>query len=101
MDASELAGRRVLVVGLARSGMAAADVLARKGATVIGFDRDESLDAGRLPDLGVEVHLGHEEDRLLQGIDLVVKSPGVPGETVVGHGARGRDGPRRGGSAPL
>jgi UDP-N-acetylmuramoylalanine--D-glutamate ligase len=90
MDASELAGRRVLVVGLARSGMAAAEVLVRKGATVIGFDRDESLDAGRLPDLGVEVHLGHEEDRLLQGIDLVVKSPGVPGETALVEGARSR-----------
>src|SRR6187551_938847 len=93
MDGSELAGRRVLVVGLARSGMAAAEVLVRSGATVIGFDRDESLDAGRLPDLGVELHTGHEEERLLQGIDVVVKSPGVPGETVLVERARARDVP--------
>jgi len=91
MDGSELAGRRVLVVGLARSGMAAAEVLVRSGATVIGFDRDESLDAGRLPDLGVELHTGREEERLLQGIDVVVKSPGVPGETVLVERARARD----------
>jgi UDP-N-acetylmuramoylalanine--D-glutamate ligase len=93
MDGSELAGRRVLVVGLARSGVAAAEVLVRNGATVIGFDRDESLDAGRLPDFGVELHTGREEERLLQGIDLVVKSPGVPGETLLVEGARARDVP--------
>jgi UDP-N-acetylmuramoylalanine--D-glutamate ligase len=87
---AELAGRRVLVVGLARSGMAAAHVLVAAGASVVGFDRNESLDPGRLIELGVELHLGREEERLLQGIDLVVKSPGVPGETVLVQGARGR-----------
>src|SRR6187402_3549753 len=90
MDGSALVGRRVLVVGLARSGMAAAEVLVRKGATVVGFDRDESLDGGRLLELGVELHRGREEERLLQGIDLVVKSPGVPGETLLVTGARER-----------
>jgi UDP-N-acetylmuramoylalanine--D-glutamate ligase len=90
MSRSELAGRRVLVVGLARSGMSAAHVLAEAGASVVGFDRDESLDPGRLHELGVEVHLGREEETLLQGIDLVVKSPGVPGETLLVQGARAR-----------
>ena len=90
MSASELAGRRVLVVGLARSGLAAAGVLVECGASVVGFDRSEELDVGRLLDLGVEVHMGHEEERLLQGIDLVVKSPGVPGETLLVASARER-----------
>ena len=90
MSASELAGSRVLVIGLARSGMAAADVLVSAGASVVGFDRNESLDVGRLTDLGVELHLGREEERLLQGIDLVVKSPGVPGETALVQGAHAR-----------
>ena len=90
MSAAELAGRRVLVVGLARSGMAAAEALVGRGAGVVGFDRDEELEVGRLLDLGVEVHRGHEEERLLQGIDLVVKSPGVPGETVLVTSARER-----------
>ncbi len=88
---AELAGKRVLVVGLARSGMAAAEVLAGAGAGVVGFDRNEALEAGRLVELGVEVCLGQEEATLLQGIDLVVKSPGVPGRTPLVEGARERD----------
>ncbi|HEU5264731.1 MAG TPA: UDP-N-acetylmuramoyl-L-alanine--D-glutamate ligase [Gaiellaceae bacterium] len=86
----ELSGKRVLVVGLARSGRAAAEVLARQGAGVVGFDRDDAVDTSRLGELGVEVHLGREEETLLQGIDLVVKSPGVPGETLLVSHARAR-----------
>jgi UDP-N-acetylmuramoylalanine--D-glutamate ligase len=89
----ELAGKRVLVVGLARSGRAAAEALAAEGAGVIGYDRDEALDVGRLRELGVEIHLGREEETLLQGIDLVVKSPGVPGETPLVANARARSVP--------
>ena len=91
MGRAELAGKRVLVVGLARSGMAAAEVLWGVGADVVGFDRNEVLETGRLVQLGVEVHLGQEEATLLQGIDLVVKSPGVPGQTPLVEGARERD----------
>jgi UDP-N-acetylmuramoylalanine--D-glutamate ligase len=90
MSALELAGTRVLVVGLARSGRAAADALVGVGADVVGFDRDATLEAGRLLELGVEVHLGSEEETLLQGIDLVVKSPGVSGETLLVDRARTR-----------
>src|SRR5262245_21704714 len=93
MSTSALAGMRVLVIGLARSGIAAAHALAAAGASVVGFDRDGSLDPGRLRALGVELHLGREEERLLQGIDLVVKSPGVPGETLLVQGARARSVP--------
>jgi UDP-N-acetylmuramoylalanine--D-glutamate ligase len=90
MTGFELAGRRVLVVGLARSGMAASETLVQAGAAVVGFDRDEAVDVGRLRELGVEIHLGSEEETLLQGIDLVVKSPGVPGETMLVDRARTR-----------
>jgi UDP-N-acetylmuramoylalanine--D-glutamate ligase len=90
MSADELGGRRVLVVGLARSGKAASEVLVARGAEVVGYDRDEALDTGRLRELGVEVVLGREEETLLQGIDLVVKSPGVPGGTLLVQGARER-----------
>ena len=88
MNRFELAGRRVLVVGLARSGAAAAEALLAHGVQVVGFDRNEALDTGRLRERGVEVHLGREEETLLQGIDLVVKSPGVPGETLLVSSAR-------------
>jgi UDP-N-acetylmuramoylalanine--D-glutamate ligase len=85
---ADLAGKRVLVEGLARSGQASSDVLVEHGAVVVGHDLDESVDAGRLRSLGVEVHLGREEETLLQGIDLVVKSPGVPAEAPLVTGAR-------------
>jgi UDP-N-acetylmuramoylalanine--D-glutamate ligase len=85
--------RRVLVVGLARSGIAASLALARRGVEVVAADRDASLEAGRLVAEGVEVHLGTEEEGLLQGIELVVKSPGVPGESPLPAAARSRDVP--------
>jgi UDP-N-acetylmuramoylalanine--D-glutamate ligase len=85
-----LSGRRVLVIGLARSGKAAAEALVGRAARIVCFDRDESLDVGRLPELGVELRLGREEETLLEGIDLVVKSPGVPGESELVKGARSR-----------
>jgi UDP-N-acetylmuramoylalanine--D-glutamate ligase len=83
--------RRALVLGLARSGQAAALALARRGVPTVGADRDAELDAGRLAETGVEVHLGTEEDRLLEGVDLLVKSPGVPGESTLPAAARARD----------
>jgi UDP-N-acetylmuramoylalanine--D-glutamate ligase len=90
MSGAGLRGRRVLVVGLARSGRAASEALVAQGAQVVGYDRDESVDVGRLPELGVELHLGSEEETLLQGTELLVKSPGVPGETPLVAAARSR-----------
>ena len=69
-----------LVLGLARSGRAAAEALAERGVRVRAADRSPSADPGRLAELGVEVRLGSEEESLLDGVELVVKSPGVPGE---------------------
>jgi UDP-N-acetylmuramoylalanine--D-glutamate ligase len=82
--------RRALVVGLARSGQAAALALARRGVPTVAADRADGLDVGRLAEAGVEVHLGTEEDRLLEGVDLLVKSPGVPGESPLPAAARER-----------
>jgi UDP-N-acetylmuramoylalanine--D-glutamate ligase len=80
----------VLVVGLGRSGRAAALALARRGVEVVGVDRAVDVDLGRLADAGVEIHLGTEEETLLEGIELVVKSPGVRGEAPLVAGARRR-----------
>ena len=82
--------RRALVVGLARSGEAAALALARRGVEVSGVDRANDVDVGRLVRAGVEVHLGTEEESLLDAVDLLVKSPGVPGEVPLVRGARTR-----------
>jgi UDP-N-acetylmuramoylalanine--D-glutamate ligase len=82
--------RRALVVGLARSGRAAAVALARRGVEVVATDRSTAVHTGRLPAAGVELRLGTEEESLLEGIELVVKSPGVPGESPLVTGARAR-----------
>jgi UDP-N-acetylmuramoylalanine--D-glutamate ligase len=82
--------RRALVVGLARSGQAVALALARRGVPTVAVDRASDIDAGRLAAAGVEVHAGTEEERLLEGVDLLVKSPGVPGESRLPAAARAR-----------
>jgi UDP-N-acetylmuramoylalanine--D-glutamate ligase len=72
------------VLGLARSGRAAALALARRGVEVVGADRAP----GRLDLPGVELHLGSEEESLLDGVDVLVKSPGVPGDAPLVAAAR-------------
>ncbi len=64
---------RALVYGLARSGAAAAAALERQGTEVVRVDRENEHDLG-----------------LLLGVDLLVKSPGVPGERPLVVGARER-----------
>ena len=81
---------RALVIGLARSGQAAALALARRGVATVAADRSSGVDPGRLAGAGVEVHLGTEEESLLEGVELVVKSPGVPGESPLAAAARRR-----------
>jgi UDP-N-acetylmuramoylalanine--D-glutamate ligase len=82
--------RRALVVGLARSGQAASLALIGRGADVVAVDRKTNLNLGRLEAAGVEVHLGNEEGALLSDVDVVIKSPGVPGENPLVAGARER-----------
>jgi UDP-N-acetylmuramoylalanine--D-glutamate ligase len=82
--------RRALVVGLARSGHAAALALARRGVEVVAADRSRDADSGRLAEVGVEVHLGSEEESVVEGVELVVKSPGVPAESPLVVAARAR-----------
>jgi UDP-N-acetylmuramoylalanine--D-glutamate ligase len=90
-EASAWLPRRALVVGLARSGQAAALALARRGVEVVAADRSTAAaDAGRLAAAGVEVRFGSEEESLLEGVELVVKSPGVPAESPLPAAARAR-----------
>lgn len=72
-------GRRVLVLGLAKSGSAAARLLNRLGADVVVNDaRGDDPEAAPLRELGIEVILGgHPEDLLDRGFDYVVKNPGI------------------------
>jgi UDP-N-acetylmuramoylalanine--D-glutamate ligase len=72
-----------LVVGLARSGQAAARLLAGRGEAVKGVDSGSPDGLGRLREAGVEVFLDSDGLALLEGTRTVVKSPGVPREAPV------------------
>jgi UDP-N-acetylmuramoylalanine--D-glutamate ligase len=90
----ELRGRRVTVVGLAKSGVAAARLCAREGAIVTVTDRRSEADlAAPLAALdGVPVRraLGGHDRADFEGADLVVASPGVPLSIPEIAAARGR-----------
>jgi UDP-N-acetylmuramoylalanine--D-glutamate ligase len=57
---------------------------------VVGVDRRDDVDAGRLREAGVEVVLGADNSELLDGVDLLVKSPGVPPAAPLAAAARER-----------
>jgi UDP-N-acetylmuramoylalanine--D-glutamate ligase len=90
-DAFSVDGRRVVVVGAARSGLAAAELLVRRGARVVLTEsRDRVDDAVRLSQAGVELELGGHTAATVDGADLVVVSPGVSTEQPVFEPARRR-----------
>lgn len=79
---ASLSGRRVTVVGLARSGIAAARLLHDVGADVLGVDAKPVEALGReavaLRDAGVRVVSGGPDAAAFVGTALVIVSPGVP-----------------------
>ena len=97
----ELNGKRVLVVGLGKSGAASALFLKARGARVTVSDSKTFDQLGkeipRLLDQGIVVETGGHGERTFQEQDLIVVSPGVPvdapplvqararGETVIGE----------------
>ena len=82
----------VVVVGLARSGIAAASFLARRGAGVVAVDRkrEDELppEALALREAGVRLELGPHRRETFVGASLVVVSPGVPWELAELEAAR-------------
>jgi UDP-N-acetylmuramoylalanine--D-glutamate ligase len=93
-----LPGVAPLVVGAARSGLAAARLLHRHGAQVRVCDRRTAAEiseaggagAGALAALGIEMVLGRDDASLLEGRDLVVWSPGIPVTHPIAAAARAR-----------
>jgi len=77
----ELAGKKITVVGLARSGAGAARLLADMGAVVTVTDSKTAKDladiAGTLP-ASVRLCLGSHPEEIFSEADLIVVSPGVP-----------------------
>jgi len=88
----ELRGKRVLVIGLARTGLATALFCAARGANVTATDARPESEIGEaiapLRTAGVRLELGgHLEDTFLEQ-DLIVPSPGVPADAPLLQAAR-------------
>ena len=77
----ELAGKKTLVVGLGKSGIAAAGFLRARGAHVIANDaqpEEKIAAAAQLKEQGIELVAGSHPVSLFENADLIVASPGVP-----------------------
>jgi UDP-N-acetylmuramoylalanine--D-glutamate ligase len=78
----ELNGKRVLVVGLGKSGVASALLLKSRGAKVTVSDSKPEVELRNeillLLEHGIAVETGGHGDRTFRGQDLIVVSPGVP-----------------------
>jgi UDP-N-acetylmuramoylalanine--D-glutamate ligase len=75
----DLRGKRVLVVGLGRSGVAAARLCLGEGATVFGTDARPAAELGSaVEQLGIELFAGGHDRAPFEQVDVVVVSPGVP-----------------------
>jgi UDP-N-acetylmuramoylalanine--D-glutamate ligase len=87
----DLSGKRVLVVGLARTGLVTALFSAGYGATVTATDERPETElaetAEKLRAAGVKLELGHGDASFL-GQDLIVVSPGVPAKLPALQAAR-------------
>jgi UDP-N-acetylmuramoylalanine--D-glutamate ligase len=78
------------VLGLARSGQAAARALAARGEQVIGVDAGAPEGAGALEDAGVELHLDSDGAALAARARTLIESPGVPHGAPLARAARER-----------
>ena len=80
--AIELAGKKVLVVGLARTGIATALFCAERGARVTATEARAEMEiaetAAKLRAAGVALELGGHRPETFVEQDLIVPSPGVP-----------------------
>ncbi|WCK53086.1 UDP-N-acetylmuramoyl-L-alanine--D-glutamate ligase [Aneurinibacillus sp. Ricciae_BoGa-3] len=78
----QFAGKKIVVLGLAKSGVAVAKLMKQFGATVTVNDkkpREEAAGVEELERLGIPVICGYHPDDLLdESVDLVIKNPGIP-----------------------
>ncbi|MBI1317774.1 MAG: UDP-N-acetylmuramoyl-L-alanine--D-glutamate ligase [Candidatus Hydrogenedens sp.] len=90
----DIAGKRVAVVGLGRTGAAAARLLQSRGAEVLVTDSTTSdahqTAAAALRAEGIEVEIGGHSAGAFSDADLIVLSPGVPPRMAPLHAARDR-----------
>jgi UDP-N-acetylmuramoylalanine--D-glutamate ligase len=80
----DLRGKGVLVVGLARTGVATSTFCAARGARVTATDSRSESEVGeaivKLKEMGVTVELGSHREKTFLEQDLIIPSPGVPAD---------------------
>jgi len=90
----ELRGKRVLVVGLARTGVATSLFCAAQGAAVTSTDSRAENEIGdalaALLNAGVKLELGGHQEKTFLEQDLIVPSPGVPADAPLLQAARAK-----------
>jgi UDP-N-acetylmuramoylalanine--D-glutamate ligase len=90
----ELKNKRVLVVGLARTGVATALFCAGRGAAVTATDSRNDAEIGgagaKVRDAGVKLELGEHNENTFLHQDLIVPSPGVPADAPLLQAARAK-----------
>ncbi|MBL8150247.1 MAG: UDP-N-acetylmuramoyl-L-alanine--D-glutamate ligase [Blastocatellia bacterium] len=78
----EVTGKKITIIGMAKSGLAAAEFLSARGAQVLVSDSKpaEKLqqESALLRQMGVTLETGKNSDDALMNADLIVVSPGVP-----------------------
>lgn len=85
--------KRVLIAGTGKSGVNAGKLLLEKGAEIVFYDDDVSLDVDKLleqfgGEYGIRVILGEINDKILADIDLMVISPGIPVDSKIANMVR-------------
>ena len=85
MDRSILKEKNVIVMGAGKSGIAAVKLLTKAGANVILFDENKELDKNafleKVSPCKPQIYLGELDETLLDKVDLLVMSPGIPVDT--------------------
>ena len=94
----DLTGKKVLVVGSGKSGIAAGELLKKKGIEFVLFDGNKDLDVDKLKERApvfsdTKVFAGEFSKREAELIDCVVLSPGVPTELPLVKSFRERGAP--------
>jgi UDP-N-acetylmuramoylalanine--D-glutamate ligase len=88
----ELKGKKILVIGLARTGIATALFCLARGASVTATDMRTAEEFGeatdRLSRAGIRLELGGHSEKVLNGQELLIPSPGVPADAPILQSAR-------------
>ena len=91
----EFTGKKVLIVGTGKSGVAAAELLQKKQADLIIFDGNKELKEEQVKEKSgafsdAEIVLGELPESVMEELDLVVLSPGVPTDLPMVNAIRGK-----------